>query len=89
MSDDAILADQPCTWCKLVSGIRPIRPTTKIPGCDWALCATCGTDLLKVFDYETRQAAIEVLSQPKYNGNFCDDPECSSCNGIGADGHIC
>jgi hypothetical protein len=23
----------------------------------------------------------------EYN-NFCDDPDCGACNGIGADGHI-
>lgn len=30
---------------------------------------------------------VDISEKEGYNP-FCDDPECPSCNGLGADGHI-
>ena len=38
-------------------------------------------------DYRNYQIEIRVRPSSRPN-SFCDDPTCSSCNGLGADGHI-
>lgn len=72
--------------CCLIGQLNPSKHDS------FALCAACLTEMLAVFDRPTRLRAAEKLQEVQMGrgmpSNFCDDDECESCNGVGADGHI-